>query len=179
MHLSSAGSVPWVCCPEPSLRMTRIMRLRLALPYRRGMDAQMLRRWWRDHGDIDRALDEVRLELDRDGDGTARQVDGLVAALERHFQTEEEVYFPLARGRFVESAALLERARWGHGKIRQELAELRALTNREEWSVARRVFAALVQGLQVHEEEEVAILVELERIMSARPPKSQDHARTV
>ncbi len=128
----------------------------------------MLRRWWRDHGEIDRALDEVRTDLGRSESGVAEHVARLAAALERHFATEEEIYFPLAARTSAQSARLLDRARWGHQQLRQVLSDLCALVENAEVESARRAFAVLLQGLQTHEEEEVAILVELERLVS--PP---------
>jgi iron-sulfur cluster repair protein YtfE (RIC family) len=93
----------------------------------------------------------------------SEDVARLAAALERHFETEESIYFPLAERASAQSARLLERARWGHQRLREALADLRALVEGVEIEAARRSFAALLRGLQIHEEEEVAILVALER----------------
>jgi len=135
------------------------------------MDADMLRRWWRDHGEIDRAVEAARLELGR-GELTAadERVARLGAALERHFATEEQIYFPLAARTSTASAQLLERARWGHQELRDTLADLHALVDHGEVAMARLCLETLFRRLHVHEEEEVSLIVELERLVNAACP---------
>ena len=132
------------------------------------MDADKLRRWWRDHQEIDRALEETRLDLESPEPTSPRErCSRLAAALERHFATEEEIYFPLAARVSEQSACLLDRARRGHQQLRERLQHLRAFADRGEIASARRTFSILLQLLQAHEEDEVAILVELERLVTA------------
>jgi hypothetical protein len=132
------------------------------------MDADMLRRWWRDHGEIDRAVEEIRLDLGRGELAPAdERLARLAAALERHFATEEEIYFPLAERTSTQSARLLDRARWGHQQLREALEGLRVMLDDGDVVSAHRALERLLHGLQVHEEQEVAILVEFERLVSA------------
>lgn len=131
------------------------------------MDAELLRRWWRDHGSIDRALEDLRLDLAHGSPAASdERIAELAAALEHHFATEEELYFPLAARTWGQSARLLERAHQGHQQLRETLADLRVLLQNAEVDSAQRTFDTLLQRLQTHEEEEVAILVELERLVS-------------
>jgi iron-sulfur cluster repair protein YtfE (RIC family) len=132
------------------------------------MDADTLRRWWRDHAEIDRALDEIRIDLAR-GDPAAgdARFARFATALERHFATEEEIYFPLAARTSAQSARLLDRVRLGHQRLRGAVEDLRRRVELAQVASARRAFAMLLDDLHAHEKEEVEILVELERLVDA------------
>jgi hypothetical protein len=129
------------------------------------MDADMLRRWWKDHGALEQLTEAIKKKLGR-GELTAAasSLEHLATALEGHFATEEEIYFPLAEQASPLSAPLLEMARLAHCELRESLQDLFVLIESADPASAQRALTVLLHRLHAHEVEEVVLIVELERL---------------
>jgi iron-sulfur cluster repair protein YtfE (RIC family) len=129
-------------------------------------------RWWDEHSQLDRLVEELESALTRGALGPATAaLDELASTLEAHFTVEEEVYFPLLGSLDPAHQPALDAARLGHDKLRERLEQLRQLVDTGEVPAARRALRVVLDRFRQHEEEEEKLVGRLERLT---PPRSAD-----
>ncbi len=127
-----------------------------------------LQRWWDEHSQLDRLVDELEQGLQRGAIAPARAaLEELAATLEGHFAVEEGVYFPLLESVDPAQKPSLDAARLGHGKIRDRLEQLRQLVDGRDIPSARRALRVVLDRFRQHEEEEAKLIGRLERLRPA------------
>lgn len=126
-------------------------------------------RWWEEHSQLDRLVEELESALVRGAIGPAiAALDELTSTLEAHFTVEEEVYFPLLGTLDPAHQPSLDAARLGHNKIRERLEQLRQLVDGGEVPAARRALRVVLDRFRMHEEEEEKLVGRLERLGPTR-----------
>ena len=92
------------------------------------MNHEVIQAWWEEHEEIDELMTSIGSALGRKAFSAAYVLLGrLSATLERHFDTEESLYFPFVEQSSPGSGPLLERARSAHRKLRASLEDLHVL----------------------------------------------------
>ena len=124
-----------------------------------GLDAEQIERWWREHAELDQRVTDALGAL---ADGTMAAVAAAMAelseTLDRHFTTEEAVYFPLVECHSNACASRVVAARLGHTRLRDSIEQIDALVASGDLRAAQRGMGALLAAFRRHEREEAALV---------------------
>lgn len=129
-----------------------------------------LSRWWEQHSELDRLVDEL-MEVTARGDTGAAlpALERFADALQLHLREEESVAFPLIERLSPEHAGRVRRAREAHVGLRADLDTALSHLDRGDLAAARRAIEDLLGRFRRHEEGEAWLVEELERAAAGCP----------